>query len=526
MNKQQPQKRPVRFFNTTGPCNPWDHYMLPPEERLVGAQLHRYIRDKLYWVLYAPRQTGKTTFLQNWAREINSGTQAVACYVSVERCQGITEPERSMPDLCKAVQDYASFSDLPLPDINTNATNSMLTNVLSNWSKIIAPKPLVVLFDETDVLEGETLISFLRQLRGGFVERGIGNFPVSVSLVGMRDLKDYITKSKGGIHVNPGSPFNIKVDSTTIGNFTRNNIEQLFNQRTNEIGQKITDDALDYVWEQSRGQPWIVNNLFQRATMRVLNEDSSETVTVKHIIEAREQMVLARETHLDTLAFRMDNPRIRKIIESLIIGKTDPMLSDSEDFRLCLDLGLVTREKGTPSVANPIYREVLARHLTTGPQDAIPEPEWQWEKPDGTLDMDALLKEFQKFWRRNSETWEERMNYTEAFPHLLLMAFLQRVLNSGGRIDREYAAGRGRMDLAVEYNNAINIIEIKLVHSYDTPSEVLEEGLIQIVKYRDKIDNSAPAYLVIFDRRTETKEKPWEDRLTWATKDNITVVGC
>jgi len=118
------------------------------------------------------------------------------------------------------------------------------------------------------------------------------------------------------------------------------------------------------------------------------------------------------------------------------------------------------------------------------------------------------------------------MNYTEAFPHLLLMAFLQRVLNGGGRIEREYAAGRGRMDLAVEYNNKIYIIEIKLIHSYNSPQEVLEEGLEQIIKYRDKINAAAPAYLVIFDRRPETKEKPWEERLTWQSERGITVIGC
>jgi hypothetical protein len=342
----------------------------------------------------------------------------------------------------------------------------------------------------------------------------------------MRDLKDYITQAKGGVSVNPGSPFNIKEDSTTIGNFNQENIERLFAQRTEETGQKITKEALEYVWEQSRGQPWIVNSLFKRATMRVLDKNSAKTITVAHVIEAREQMILARETHLDALAYRMDNPKIREIIEGLIIGRTDPLLSESEDFRLCLDLGLVTREKGTPSVANPIYREILARQLTIGPQDAMPEPEWQWEKPDGTLDMEALLKEFQKFWRRNSEIWEERMNYTEAFPHLLLMAFLQRVLNGGGHIDREYAAGRGRMDLAIEYKNVINIIEIKLIHSYDTPEEVLEEGLKQITKYRDKIDKTASAYLVIFDRRPEAKKKPWEEKLGWIAEGDVTVVRC
>ena len=233
--------------------------MLPPEDRLVGAQLHRYIRDSLYWVLHAPRQTGKTTFLQNWMRQINSGDEAVACYVSVERCQGITQSERCMPDLCKAVQEYASFSELPVPELKTTAINSMLSEVLTNWSLLLAPKPLIVLFDEVDVLEGESLISFLRQLRGGFAERGVGKFPVSIALLGMKDLKDYITAAKDGVAPNPGSPFNIKEDSAVLSNFSKPNIEKLFSQRTQETGQTINKDALEYVYEQSCGQPWIVN---------------------------------------------------------------------------------------------------------------------------------------------------------------------------------------------------------------------------------------------------------------------------
>jgi hypothetical protein len=71
--------------------------------------------------------------------------------------------------------------------------------MLANWSALIAPKPLIILFDEVDILEGESLISFLRQLRGGFTTRGVGKFPVSIALVGMRDLKDYITAAKDGV---------------------------------------------------------------------------------------------------------------------------------------------------------------------------------------------------------------------------------------------------------------------------------------------------------------------------------------
>jgi hypothetical protein len=408
---------------------------------------------------------------------------------------------------------------------------------LSKWAELVAPKPLIVLFDEVDVLTGETLISFLRQLRDGFAGRGVGKFPTSIALVGMRDLKDYITAAKGGIAPNPGSPFNIKEDSATLTNFLKDDIARLFAQRTAETGQQISADALDYVYEQSKGQPWIVNSLFKRATMRVLDEDSTETVTIEHIQEARKQMIEARETHLDALAYRLEDPKIRSVMETLITGEPDPLMAEGEAFRLCLDLGLVSAEKGSPAVANPIYREVIARQMSYGTQMAIPEPEWQWQRPDGTLDMDALLREFQGFWQTNSEAWETRLDYPEAFPHLLLMAFLQRVTNGHGRIEREYAAGRGRMDLAVEYNGSWDIIEVKLIRQGKTFEAVQAEGKKQILRYRDNFaptpgtralrstdGGPADCYLAIFDRRPE---KPtWKDRIKWIRDGEITVVGC
>jgi hypothetical protein len=460
-------------------------------------------------------------------RDINDAGEAFACYVSVETCQGISDAERSMPAICTAIRQYADFFGILVPQVDEDVKPiSMLSNILVNWSKLIAPKPLIVLFDEVDVLEGETMISFLRQLRGGFASRGIGKFPVSIALVGMRDLKDYITASKDGIAPNPGSPFNIKKDSSSLSNFQKEDIDRLFAQRTAENGQQITSEALDYVYEQSHGQPWIVNNLFDRATMRILDDESAETVELKHVVQAREDMLMARETHLDALAYRLKDPGIRGVIEPILTGESDPNLAEGEAFRLCQDLGLVALDDGTPVIANPIYREVIARHLTYGQQLAIPKPNWQWEKPDESLDMDKMMQEFQKFWRRHSERWEEKADYTEAFPHLLLMAFLQRVLNGGGHIERECAAGHGRMDLGIEYKQRWYIIEIKLLRDHDGAQTVREEGLEQIREYRDKMAPGAPSYLVIFDRRTKTKEKDWDDRISWEHDGEVTVLGC
>jgi hypothetical protein len=252
-------------------------------------------------------------------------------------------------------------------------------------------------------------------------------------------------------------------------------------------------------------------------------------VGIEQIEAARELLITERAVHLDSLAERLRDPRVKRIVQSIMIGESDPTLTRGDDFLLTLDLGLVTKEGGGASISNPIYRETIARVLSEGMQDAIPAPEFRWRRPDGKLDMEALFHEFQRFWRRHADIWEEKADYTEAFPHLLLMAFLQRVVNGGGRIEREYAAGRGRMDLAVLYGGAWSIIEIKLVHPGDGRATTVTEGLEQVIRYRDTIDRSADAWLVVFDRTPAGRLKSWEQRLTWEALETVgggvTVVG-
>ena len=281
-----------RFFNTTGPCDPKRHYMLPPEKRLVGAHLSRYVGNWLYWVLHAPRQTGKTTFLQSWMHTLNASGEVVACYVSVERCQEFPKAEEVMPALCDAIRESAQafLGESLVPPLPVVSVPSMLSAILASWSRIVAPKPLVVLFDEVDVLRDQALISFLRQLRGGFAARGIGLFPVSVALVGMRDLRDYLVKSKDGIALNPGSPFNIKHDSATLANFSTEDVRELIGQHTAETGQSFAPGAVDRIWELTRGQPWLTNALCKKCVWTLC--PALEPVTQDHVEEARELLIL------------------------------------------------------------------------------------------------------------------------------------------------------------------------------------------------------------------------------------------
>ncbi|MDR1290866.1 MAG: PD-(D/E)XK nuclease domain-containing protein, partial [Planctomycetaceae bacterium] len=227
---------------------------------------------------------------------------------------------------------------------------------------------------------------------------------------------------------------------------------------------------------------------------------------------------------------RLRDPRVKSVIQTIITGSSNPLGRTNPNVGLVLDLGLVKWNSVTGfTIANPVYEEILTRYISSEYHDSFPPPAtWQWQKPNGELDMDKLLQEFQKFWRRHSEIWEEKADYTEAFPHLLLMAYLQRVTNGGGDIDREIAAGRGRMDLAVKYAGKYYIIEVKIIYYYDTPDSVKQEGLEQVQEYRDKIDSSAPTYLVIFDRRSKAKELSWDEKISWTVDEttNVTILGC
>jgi len=140
---------------------------------------------------------------------------------------------------------------------------------------------------------------------------------------------------------------------------------ELFAQRTEETRQQISNEALEYVLEQSQGQLWVVNSLFERATMRVLKRDDYSTLTREHIEQAREQMIQAQETHLFNMEVCMRYKKIKHIIESILVENNDyRMLCTNHDLELLMDLGLVLFDKGVLSISNPIYHEAFMRLMT------------------------------------------------------------------------------------------------------------------------------------------------------------------
>ena len=511
----------MRKFNTAGPIRPSLHYHVPPLDRLNLAEVLALVRDERYFALHAPRQTGKTSALLALRDLLNSGEvgEYRCAYVNVEPAQTAREDVgRAMGAIASQIAREARYTldDPATADAadaldTTRRPDDALGTLLSTWTRSAAA-PLVLLIDEIDAMVGDSLVSVLRQLRAGYAHRPEG-FPQCVVLCGVRDVRDYrIHASSEKEVITGGSAFNIKARSLRMGDFVRTEVEDLLGQHTAETGQEFAPEAVAAVWEQTRGQPWLVNALalemcFASGALR----ERDGAIAVRDVFEAREALILRRETHLDQLADKLREPRVRRVIEPLLAGG-DAEYGD-RDREYVRDLGLVAPDPPL-RFANPIYGEVVPRELTWVLQDRIPEPAAWYVRPDGALDMDALLAAFQDFFRQNSEHWIRRAQYTEAGPQLVLQAFLHRVVNARGRIEREYALGSRRVDLLVVWPREDGredriVVECKLVKEGRSPSRTVGEGLEQTRRYMD-ISGTDAGHLVVFDMRPG---RSWAERV-------------
>jgi len=500
-----------KFFNTAGPCIPAEHYMLPALDRL--PEIRRLVALRRYFVIHAPRQTGKTTALKALVREVNAKGDMAALYCTLETLQNAKDADKASRTIGSLLLDNYAASFQP-----EEGAPCQTFPAADSWESAIAVrgalrhlcrkagKPFVVFFDEADCLAGDVLTSFLRQLRDGYVNRDDIPFPVSIALVGMLDVRDYKAQVRpDGESLGQISPFNIISEDLMLRNFTSEEVAALYEQHTEATGQKFASDVLDKVMEFSGGQPWLVNALARECVEKIHGFRYGETVTVDDIEAAKEAIIRRRDTHVDSLMERLREPRVRRVVEPIIFGGERIVSSTSEDWRFVVDLGLLREENGTLVPANRMYAEIIGRYLSRDEQECMMQSvrEIPWATADG-LDMPGLMAAFQKFWRENSGADRRAYEYGEATPHLVLMAFLQRVTNGQGRINREMALGSGRLDLCVEYRDKRYAVEVKTAKNFKG-----EDSYKQLLGYLDKL-GLAEGWMPIFD---PDPAKPWETKL-------------
>jgi hypothetical protein len=509
----------MKFFNTAGPVNQSEHYKIDPLTRWDLEEILTLIGQKKYFILHAPRQTGKTSCLLALRDCLNAEGRYHCVYANFEAAQTARNDVASglaaiLSQLheraCGIVEGAGSLSVAKM--LESVDANDVLGSYLTSLCEL-SDRPVIVLIDEIDALVGDTLVSVLRQLRSRYDMRP-AQFPQSVILCGVRDIKDYRIHRADGEIITGGSCFNIKSESLTLGNFSEDEVRRLYGEHTRESGQRFAEECFPLVMRYTAGQPWLVNALAYEVTFKMKeNRDPSVTITAGMFEEAKERLILSRATHLDQLADKLKEDRVRRVIEPMLIGATAETSED--DTQYCMDLGLIRKQESRFVISNDIYKEVVPRELTQMRQDrfgALFHP--VWVNPDGSLDTERLFTLFQSFWRENSEIWRQDIaGYVEAAPHLTFQAFLQRVANGNGFIGREYAYGTKRADLVLKWRWAGGeqrvVIELKLITERDSYAAVKAAVLEQTAAYAALCD-ATEAHVVVFDRRGAVS---WEERV-------------
>jgi len=507
-----------RQFCIAGPVNQPEYYQIDPLTRWDLDEVLNLINSKKYFLLRAPRQTGKTSCLEALATYLNAeGRYYAVCTTFEGGASAVDNFEFTSQNIVKRLLTDVknTFNDsFDEEKAFTHFMEKGFSNGISDMFTYLSrtfDKPLVLFLDEIDALVGNSLLAVLRQLRSGYPSRP-ASFPHSVLMCGMRNIKDFRINLGNEILPATLSPFNIIAEVLKLGNFTRDEVATLYHQHTQETGQRFADGVVDMVMDYTDGQPWLVNALAHEVTNRMReNRNRSVVITTDMIAVAKENIILDQRTHLDNLVERLKEARVRRIILPMLTGELRQ--TEPDDVNYCIDLGLVKKINGGLHIANKIYHEVLPRELSEQSQDFFPDDiPVRWRNDDGTVNVTNLLTLFKDYWYENMGIWTSEMSgYREAAPQLITLTFLQRIINGSGDIHREYATGRKRMDIYVKRFYYVGagaqktlqiqkiVLEVKTIRDDQNYDTIIQKAFEQTSAYAKSV-GVTEAEILIFNR--------------------------
>lgn len=482
-----------RRFNTAGPNDPARHHTIPALSRIPGVR--EIIEQGSYFILHAPRQTGKTTALLDLAAVLNRERNYVAAVLSLEPAAAlpsIDAAELAMLDSWR--YDLAAYlpADVAVPRWPEAPVGNRIGAALSAFAQE-APRPLVIFLDGLDALSNEMRSSLVRQVRAGKPRRPRG-FPWSIGFASLRDLREMDSSQGPSSQSAPASSTGLDAELIALPPLSRADVAALFAGITERTGQEVLEGAVDRAYELSQGNPYLLSSL----SLRIIDglETRRGPVTAVDVERARDLMLDRRGGLFDEIADRMQDPKLRSVLEQVAVGGAKDI--QIEDVRTALDLGLVRRTpEGRLMIANPIWLGLVGRLLPGAVRSVFPTGKPVWVDSDGKLDADKLLEAFLDFWRKHGDALFSSAPYGELSP-LVLTSFLNRVVKSGGLIEREYALGRGRMDVCIRQGGAALALVVKVRR--DREADPATEGLAQLDEALTKL-GLEKGWLVVFDRR-------------------------
>ena len=499
----------MRRFGTEGRLYPEDNYIVPRTEET--ADFINRIKQGKYIVLFAPRQTGKTTFFRLALEKLT--TQDLTYFpiqLNFEEYEDYTPADfytRLYQDIRQEIEDVfqkrkAVFSEtfiqfLDNVDINDHVSMRRFFEKLTSFLK---NQKVVLLIDEFDAIPRDAIKGFLRSLRRIYLS-GRTRCPHSVGIVGIKNI----------IQLNYDrsiSPFNIQQEFH-LPNFTLEQVQELLTQYTDEVGQVFAPEVITAIHRQTAGQPVLVNRFAQ-----ILTEDldipKTEPIAMKHFTTAHAQLLRTPNTniqHLTTNARR--DPRFESMLMRIMAN------DDGIPFNLHNDIinelatyGVIKEgSDGMCDILNPVYVYCILqafKPIVNGLEQEYLLGDYEYLTPTGQIELAALLDNFRDFIARAGfrilqvpDTPQESVGR-----HLLLAYCDALVRRIGGMMHIEVQTGRGRMDVLITHNNRKYIIETKVWRGENR----YQAGKQQLAAYL-KSEQATEGYYVVFDHRKEAESR-------------------
>lgn len=506
----------MRRFGTQGPVNPQEHYVVARREEI--ADFINRVEQGKYVVLFAPRQTGKTTFFQVAMEALAAGSQIIDCFpiqlnFDVYKNTGVADfYDNLYQDLCEEIENlFQRRGGTPPEALSQLLENTKLTNphamrrFFRHLDRLLTPQKFVLIIDEFDGIPQAALSDFLHTLRHIYIS-GKPRCPHSVGIIGVKSIAQLN-------YDRSISPFNIQ-DEFHLPSFTHEQVCELIGQYTEEVGQVFAPEVLTAIHKQTAGQPVLVNRFAQILTEE-LDIPKTEPITMAHFSEAHAQLLEEDNvnfTHLLTNIRR--DPRFESLLMRIMARE------EGVDFNLRSDVvselatyGVIARgDDGMCEIVNPIYLYCILqafKSVVNGLEDeylheGTREGFLDYLTPTGQIDMEPLLDNFQDFiGRAGFRILQVPDTPQESVGRHLLLAYLDQFIKLiGGFMHIEVPTGRGRMDIIITHNQQKYIVETKIWRGNNR----YQAGKKQLAAYLSA-EGVTEGYYIVFDHRQDPEQQ-------------------
>ena len=500
-------KKSKRMFEDAGTVDPKMSYHVELEN--VVNTKNQVIKTMVdmgrYFSIFAPRQSGKTTFFKGFSSKLEKNPAYVSMLLSFQTYKNL-DRQRFYQLIQKDIYnqlikrlDAVNCSKLNAVkeclDSHNLTDHISLSELFEELNRIIEFKKIVIFIDEFDgipINELENFLTTLRELYQKYKEH-TDKALYSVGLVGIRNITKLIV---GGV-----SPFNI-ADQVKLPPFTLKNVHDLYAQYTEETNQPFTGEAVNKVFEETAGQPWLVNRIGTILTINIKPETISP-ITEEDVEKGIRHLLKERNSHFDNL---LEKAKLYKETFVKITFNGVDYNPDDENQSWLEQYGLINEKNDKAAVANTIYKR---RFLKAFFQEsgAIADTSYNaYFTSDGFLNMEAILSDFEEYiiqigvnaFYKNQKPYEKTGQF-------LLTAWLYQFVEGGkGELRYEMPSGLGRMDILLIYHGHKYIIETKINRS--SLDKIVEKATDQLCSKYLLTEQANEGYVVVFDIKTMVGE--------------------